>query len=351
MKDGDVTMPGCRHLSCLLVILGLMITLTPPAPAQPAAVDSRHAGALELDPRGIARPQIEIWPDGVGPGSEDIADSLTETVVERFGDPAGLRDRYITGITRPFLTVFQPDEPDGSAVLIMPGGGYQRVVLDKEGYETAEYLAAHGVTAFILAYRLPGEGHDHGADVPLQDAQRALRVIRSGAAASGIDPARITAMGFSAGGHVAGSLMTRFDASVYAPLDTIDELSARPDSVALIYPVTAMTGPQVHAGSRALLLGTDTPDADQVATYDIAAAVGPNDPPLFIVHALDDTAVPPENALQVLSAYRALQLPVEAHFFAQGGHGFGRRYATGLPAQVWTDLLLAWIPAGGQVPG
>ena len=287
--------------------------------------------------------EIVIWGERGAPGSELIANVLTEQIVERSPEPEVIRDRFAAGITQPRLLVFQPDHPTGTAMVLFPGGAYQRVVLDKEGFETAERLNDAGITVFILLYRLPGEGHAGGADIPLRDAQRAIRLVRSRAQDFSLDPQRIGVIGFSAGGHLAGSLATRFDAPVYQSRDAIDAHSARPDFAALIYPVTLMQGNAVHALSRRLLLGHDAPTAQEAASFDIARAVRPDQPPFFLLHALDDTAVPPENSLAVFAACRALDLPVEMHLFAQGGHGFGLRHARGLPVEVWPDLMLAWM--------
>ena len=159
---------------------------------------------------------------------------------------SGFQDRIVTQIGEPLMTVFRPARPNGAAILVLPGGGYVRVAIDKEGFETARRWAAAGITAFVLRYRLPAEGWADPADTPLQDAQRALRLIRANAAAYGVDPGRIAVMGFSAGGHLGASLCTRFDARVYAPVDAADAASARPDLAMLGYPVMQMAGPLAH---------------------------------------------------------------------------------------------------------
>ena len=160
-------------------------------------------------------------------------------VVDRVAT-SGFQDRSVTQIGEPLMTVFRPARPNGAAILVLPGGGYVRVVIDKEGFETGRRWAAAGITAFVLRYRLPAEGWADPANTPLQDAQRALRLIRANAAAWGVDPGRIAVMGFSAGGHLGASLCTRFDAPVYAPVDAADAGSARPDLAMLGYPVMLM---------------------------------------------------------------------------------------------------------------
>ncbi|ABI64519.1 alpha/beta hydrolase [Maricaulis maris] len=290
--------------------------------------------------------QFVIWGHQSAPGTAEIESCLEELIIERSGTPDRIRDRYAVGITRPRLLVFQPEHPNGAALLMLPGGGYQRVVIDKEGIESAERFNRAGVTVFILLYRLPAEGHEQGHNVPLQDAQRALRLIRYGAVDPNIDPERVGVIGFSAGGHLAGTLATRFDAGVHAQRDDVDEISARPDFAVLVYPVTRMSGPAVHAGSRDRLIGAQ-PDAATVAVHDLVAAARSDAPPLFLLHAMDDVAVPVENSLDVFAANRALGVPVEMHVFAEGGHGFGIRFAEGLPVGAWPDLVLAWMARGG----
>lgn len=156
-----------------------------------------HGGAL---PPGLPQPMetIDLWPNGA-PGMPAVPP--IETVNERSTDPQ-LTDRAVLGITKPRMVVFRPQRPNGAAVVITPGGGYKWVVIDKEGYELGRWLSARGVTVFVLFYRLPGDGWRAGANVALSDAQRAVRLVRYRAQDYGIDPERVAAMGFSAGGHV-----------------------------------------------------------------------------------------------------------------------------------------------------
>jgi acetyl esterase/lipase len=280
---------------------------------------------------------IDLWPAGA-PGAPEMLP--VETVTER-GETRGYNDRFVVGISRPRMAVFRPARPNGAAVLITPGGGYTRVVIDKEGYELARWFAARGVTAFVLFYRLPAEGWSGRSDVALQDAQRAMRLIRHRAASLRIDPKRICAMGFSAGGHLCASLLTRFDAPVYAPVDAADRQSARPDAAAPIYPVISMTLPVAHAGSRANLIGANaTPELER--RYDPSRNVPANAPPTFLVHAEDDATVPVENALQMRAALRERRIPVQTHLFPDGGHGFGLRLAKGKSVEGWQELFYAW---------
>lgn len=242
------------------------------------------------------------------------------------------------------MTVFRPERPNGAAVLIMPGGGYRWVVVDKEGYEMGRWLAARGFTVFVLFYRLPGEGWAAGPDVSLSDAQRAMRVIRQRAGDYGVDPERVAAMGFSAGGHLCADLLTRFATPTYAAIDAADKLSARPIAAAPIYPVISMTAPVAHAGSRELLIGKDAGPALERA-HSPHLNVPANAPPVFLVHAEDDNVVPVENALLMRAGLRARNIPVETHLFTHGGHGLGLRRAIGKPAAAWPEMFTSW--AGG----
>lgn len=295
-------------------------------------------------PPGLPQPSetIDLWPYGA-PGIPAIA--LTETVLERSTDRL-VTDRAVFGITQPRMAVFRPDRPNGAAVLITPGGGYRWVVVDKEGYEMGRWLAARGFTAFVLFYRLPGEGWAAGPDVALSDAQRAIRLIRHRARDFAIDPERVCAMGFSAGGHLCADLATRFNAKTYEPVDAADALSAKPHSAAPVYPVISMTAPDAHPGSRTLLVGKNAASALEAA-HSPHCNVPANAPPFFLVHAEDDDAVPVNNTLLLRAALKAQNVRVETHLFEFGGHGFGLRKAIGKPAEVWPDLWRAWARTTG----
>jgi len=299
--------------------------------AAPATPESKHL--TFADPTET----IELWPSGA-PGRP--AKLPVETVRERSTDLA-YNDRYVFGISRPRIAVFRPERPNGAAVLITPGGGYNWVVIDKEGYEMARWLAARGVTAFVLFYRLPHEGWAAGPDTPLSDAQRAMRLIRHRAPSFKVDPRRVCAMGFSAGGHLCADLLTRFDARVYSPLDGADRLSARPDAAAPIYPVVSMTLPTAHAGSRKNLVG-ETASAERERAHSPHRNVPSNAPPTFLLHAEDDKSVVVENSLVLRSALVAAKVSVETHLFPDGGHGFGLRLARGKSVEGWQELFFSW---------
>jgi acetyl esterase/lipase len=311
----------------------LLAALTAPAAAQTPPPAGKRAD-------GDPTETIDLWPAGA-PGAP--ARMPIETVIARSTDP-GFSDRAVFGIARPRLVVFRPAKPNGAAMLVAPGGGYKWVVVDKEGYEMGRWLAARGITAFVLFYRLPGEGWQNAPDVALADAQRAMRLIRHRAADFGVDPVRVGAMGFSAGGHVCADLAARFATPTYKAVDAADALSARPLLAAPIYPVVSMTPPDAHPGSRRLLIA-DNPALEE--RHSPHRNIPADAPPHFLLHAEDDDAVPVANTLMLRAALQARGIVTQTHLFARGGHGFGLRKAKGLPVAVWPELFLTWAVAAG----
>jgi acetyl esterase/lipase len=295
-------------------------------------------------PPGLPQPTetIDLWPNGA-PGMP--AQPPAEQVTERSPDHS-VNDRAVTGIARPRLVVFRPRIPNGAAIMLMPGGGYQRVVIDREGYELARYFSDRGFTCFVLFYRLPGEGWKDAPNTPLQDAQRAMRLIRSRVRDYALAPERIGAMGFSAGGHLCADLATRYNAHVYEPVDAADTLTAKPFVAAPIYPVVTMIPPLAHEGSRELLLGRNAGLALEKA-HSPQLNVTADTPPCFLCAAEDDPAVPVENTVMLRAALKAHKVTVETHLFANGGHGFGLRHAIGKPVEIWPKLFLNWAQTQG----
>lgn len=280
-----------------------------------------------------------VWPHGEAPGAASSDAAFTPE--PRYTGTSDY-DRSVTGIRAPEITVYAPDKPNGVGILVTPGGSYRRVVLDKEGSALAPFFNARGYTLFVMTYRMPGDGHQEGADAPLADIQRAMRIVRANAQAWKLDPERIGVLGFSAGGHVAASLGTRFNEQVYQPIDTADELSARPAFMALVYPVITMHADIDHPGSRHELIG-DNPTPAQINRYSLEDRAEKDTPPTFLLHAIDDPAVKVENSLAMFTALRRLDVPVEMHLFERGKHGFGIRDAQGLPAAIWPELMMNWI--------
>lgn len=312
-----------------------------------AAATPLPARAMTPVSQAVAPPDptetIRLWALGA-PGGERV--TVTPEVTERSTDPA-FHDRFARYTTDPILTVLRPERPNGASLLLIPGGGYKWAVVDKEGLDCARVFAAAGITCFVLRYRLPGDGWAAGPDAPLQDAQRALRLVRARAAADGLDPTRVAVLGASAGGHLAGMLTARTD-QTYAPVDDADAVSMRPDLSILLYPVATMSDPFVHTGSRKEMLG-QTPSAEAIARYSLERMDWSGRPPVFLLHAMDDEAVPVENSLQLLPVIKAAGVPVEAHLFQEGGHGFGVRLIAGKPAAVWPELVLRWAARTGWV--
>lgn len=302
--------------------------------------------ASDGEPAPGSAERIALWPQGMAPG--DKALPQTQRIVERSADPA-LPDRYIEHVSTPYLVVYRPAKPNGSALLVIPGGGYQRVVLDKEGKALVPALVEQGgVTLFVLRYRLPGEGRTD-REAALADAQRAMRLIRHRATEWGLDRQRIGAMGFSAGGHLAARLGNGFDRNVYPHSDAIDAESARPDFQLLIYPVITMIGADTHAGSRQRLLGNMPSDA-LLQQYSMQRQVRADMPPSFLVHAADDDVVTVGNSLQFYDSLRSAKVSAELHLFPHGGHGFGTRGTAGLTTAAWPQLALSWMASQTTQP-
>jgi acetyl esterase/lipase/lysophospholipase L1-like esterase len=286
---------------------------------------ARYLSPKPPQPSTLLPREFDVW-RGAPPGGEKV--TVEPSVVERSTVPER-HDRALIGITRPTLTIYAPAKPDGSAVLILPGGAYLRVVIDKEGEETARRLSEHGITAAVLVYRLPADGWAAGRDAPLQDAQRALRLLKSGIAGP-LQPGRIGVLGFSAGGDLAAALSLRHAAATYERTDVADLLSARPDFTVLMYPALGMTV-QPPGGAPPLPAKTS-----------LVSLVTGETPPSFIVHAADDASVSVDRSLEIFAALKAARVPAEMHVFGEGGHGFGVRLAAGKPVEAWPDLLIRW---------
>ncbi len=285
---------------------------------------------------------MPLWP-GVPPGGEGV--HLTAHINELSPDPKVRPNRIVTGIAEPVLYVVPAAEPDGSALLIIPGGGYHEVHVDFAGFEPARRFNRAGVTAFVLLYRIPSEGWADFSDVPLQDAQRAMRLIRANAARFRIDANRLGVIGFSSGGHLAAWLATRADAHVYAARDASDHEDATPSFAALLYPVITMLPPYAHEESREMLLGAH-PSLAMRAAWSCENMVTDRTPPTFLAAATDDSLVPPENTLHMFEALRRAHVATELHMFERGGHGFGLG-EPGQPLAAWPDLFLRWGASRG----
>jgi acetyl esterase/lipase len=275
------------------------------------------------------RPRISLWP-GSPPGG---------------GGPNGTPDiskkGAVTNIAVPGLEVFAPSKPNGSAMIIAGGGGYKRIEEGKESYPAARWLAARGIYAFVLTYRLPIEGWAAGPLAPLQDAQRAFRLVRARASDWQIDPHKIGALGFSAGGHLMGLAATRSAFASYEAVDDIDRQSARPDVAALIYPVITLAAPYDHTSTRRSLIGRHPTD-QTTQEWSVESHVSKDCPPIFLTQADDDRISNPANSRIMHQACEKADVDVEFHPIATGGHGFGMG-RPGTPTQEWPRWYEAWL--------
>jgi acetyl esterase/lipase len=245
----------------------------------------------------------------------------------------------IAKVSVPSLTMFTPANPDGRAVIICPGGGYGILAFDKEGTRVAVELNKWGITAFVLKYRLPDDTTMIDKSLaPLQDAQQAIRLLRSNSAAWGIQKNKIGIMGFSAGGHVASTAATHFNFKADAA--DMDTVSVRPDFAILIYPVVSFDSSITHKGSRNNLVGKN-PSAEKINFFSNELQVTKNTPPSFLVQAGDDGAVPVENSVRYYLACIKNKVPAEMHLYPAGGHGFGMYNKT--TRDNWMERLFNWM--------
>jgi acetyl esterase/lipase len=237
----------------------------------------------------------------------------------------------------PTLTPYPANDPDGSSVLVFPGGGYANLARH-EGEPVAQWLGTLGVTAFVVHYRL-GPRYRHPA--MLQDAAYAVRTIRAMSREWKLDPTRIGVLGFSAGGHLAATISTQFDDGDPSSSDPIAKVSSRPDVSVLCYPVITLSGPSAHLGSRKRLLG-DNPTPEQIDEMSAEKRVTAKTPPAFIFHTADDPGVPVENALMYASALRANKVPFELHIYEHGRHGVGLAKDDPI-LRTWTERCASWL--------
>jgi acetyl esterase/lipase len=247
-------------------------------------------------------------------------------------------------VDRPAVSIFLPrrDKATGSAVVVCPGGGYQMLALDHEGKQIAEWLNSFGVAAFVLRYRL-GPRYHHPA--PLQDAQRALRFVRSKAREFGIAPDRIGIWGFSAGGHLASTAGTHFDAGDPDAADPIDRAGCRPDFMILAYPVIMFNSEYTHKGSQRNLLGAN-PDPKLMESLSNEKQVTPETPPTFLFHTTGDKGVPAENSVYFYLALRKAGVPAEMHIYERGEHGVGLAPKDEVLSS-WARRLADWFKVRG----
>ncbi len=276
---------------------------------------------------------IDLW-DGKVPGSipnkdyKQTVDSNDNWTKMRF-------------ITDPTLDMYPARKATGTAVIICPGGGYWGLAIEHEGAQVAKWLNDLGITAFVLKYRLPDSAIMENKSIgPMQDGQRAIRMVRRNAKKWKIDPNKIGIMGFSAGGHLASTLSTHFDEKVYEPEDST---SARPDFSLLIYPVISMEQGITHQGSRVNLLG-DNPSPELVKHFSNELQVTSNTPPAFLVQSFDDYSVPVQNSIVYVEALHTFKIPCELHLYQSGGHGYGLGRSNNTES-TWPEACSRWLKA------
>ena len=286
------------------------------------AAGQARGGAVSPDPR-----VMPLW-EGPAPGAQGTSDADVPT-----------------------LTYYPPTRGSGTAVVVAPGGGYGALAMNHEGRQVANWFNSQGVAAFVLKYRL-GPRYRH--PVPLSDAQRAIRLVRTRAAEFGVRPDRIGMMGFSAGGHLASTAGTTFDAGNAGATDPADRASSRPDFLVLAYPVVVSAAPYAHQGSFRNLLG-ESPDPALRDRLSNDRQITKETPPTFLFHTNADTGVPAENSVLFYLALRKAGVPAEMHIFEPGAHGVGLGMTDPVLA-AWPPLLSSWLrhrglltaPADGQ---
>jgi len=256
------------------------------------------------------------------------------------------RELWIRGVPFPEVHVYRPGRPDGSSLLVLPGGGYEFLSVQNEGLDPARRFNAEGTTVFILTYRLPVDGWSNRSIVALQDAQRAMRLIRSRCSEFQIRPDNLGVLGFSAGGHLAADLAVGHTGQLYEPLDKADMFSELPAFVGLIYPVICLDTKISTGVSSPNLLGP-SPNPAEIEARSPALHVTSMTPPSFIAAAADDGIATPGNSLAWIDACRRAKVTVEAHLFSEGGHGFGTHLPKDLPGSRWPDLFALWMRKHG----
>lgn len=269
-------------------------------------------------------------------GDAAIPNSKPGPNEETTGNPG-----WIQKVSRPAIQVYLPAKikATGASVLIFPGGGYAGLTFEYEGTQQAMFFVDHGVAAFVVKYRIPSDKTMIDKPIgPLQDAQQAMRFARQHAVEWNLDPARIGAIGFSAGGHVASSLATHFNK---AYVDNPDHTNLRPDFLIVVYPVISMDAKITHMDSRNALLGT-APSEDKVRLFSNELQVTKDTPPTLILQAADDKLVDVDNSVVFFEALRHAGVSVEAHLFEKGQHGLFL-----MPRDQWQGIIMQWLTENG----
>jgi acetyl esterase/lipase len=287
-----------------------------------AAMLGMSTSLLAQWPPAFEHITIEIWPHGA-PGAPANPPPEADTTTAKDNRPAGKPVVRLGNVSSPTLTLYAPKSKNtDAAFVVFPGGGYRILAIDLEGTEVCDWLNAAGITCVLLKYRVPDTGPFPRSSAALQDAQRAVGIVRSRAAEWHIDPKRIGVLGFSAGGHLAAAISTHYDQRLYPPIDAADRQSCRPDFAIVIYP-----------GYLAI--------AEKNFEFNPDIPVTASTPPTFLVQAEDDP-VHVENVIDYFTQLKKAGVPAELHVYSKGGHGYGLR-PTDLPVTHWPQLAATWL--------
>ncbi len=316
------------------VLFGIVARITPFALGEvaPTATPQKTTSAPPDMGRFFPPPMqsFALYGDGKIPNSKPSAD-----------EESGADRGFVRNVSRPQIQVYlpAPSRANGASVLILPGGGYAGLTFDYEGTQQAHFFVAHGFAAFVVKYRVPSDQTMENKSIgPLQDAQQALRFVRLHAKEWNLDPARVGAIGFSAGGHLASTLTTHFAKS---DIGNPEQVSLRPDFLVVVYPVISMDAKITHLDSRKALLGPN-PSEDDVRLFSNELQVTKDTPPTLILHAADDRLVDVDNSIVFFEALRHAGVPVEARLFEKGQHGFFL-----LPPDAWQRVIIDWMTSNG----
>jgi len=303
-----------RLLLSTVVVLAAACLAIPARAAEPSKADA-------------AKPDsILLWP-GVAPGDKGDIGEERDTTKHDAKTPPGKDVIRLGSVSKPMITIFRPaaDKANGAAVVVCPGGGYNILAYDLEGTEVCQWLNSIGVTGVLLKYRVPGRGGERYT-APLQDAQRAIGLVRSRAKDWGLDPKRIGILGFSAGGHLSALASNSYESRTYPTVDAADSESCRPDFTVLIYPAYLTAGK----------------DLDKLAPE---IKVTAHTPPAFIAMTEDDP-IHVECAIVYGQALKGAKVPVELHLYPKGGHGYGLRPSANA-VSTWPDRAAEWLKSQG----